>query len=256
MRFSIISMMISSLLSPIFAEPAVIEEVPIIVEEVVVEARVLPSQNLPTILMYHRIDETPLDKPGYEFLYVSEANFRRQMEWINANGFTTIFPEDIFELYRHERPIMITFDDGYVCNYETAFPILQELGLRATIFMVGGLIGQDGYLSEEQIRRMSDSGLIRIYAHSYTHPNLTELTNEEIEREFTTTNEAIYRITGVPVIAIAYPFGFADSRVLEIAARFYQVGFKVGGGSRVNPLALGRVTPENNFNDFLRLVNR
>ena len=101
------------------------------------------------ILAYHRVlDDDPNTFPFDEqVISANSESFRKQMEFIRDNFETVSFDD----LYRHElekRPwpkhaVLITFDDGYRDNYTVAFPVLRQLGLRATVFLASGHIGSD-----------------------------------------------------------------------------------------------------------------
>jgi len=94
----------------------------------------------PVILMYHRVAEESFDPWN---LAVSPANFADQMQWLARRR--TVLPLSEFA-QRHRDSILpadavaITFDDGYACNAKSAAPVLNDLGLAATIFLPGELI--------------------------------------------------------------------------------------------------------------------
>ena len=69
----------------------------------------------------------------------------------------------------------LTLDDGYEDNYTNLFPLLKKYQAKATISVVTGSIGQPGILTADQIREMSDSGLVEFASHTVTHPHLTSL---------------------------------------------------------------------------------
>ena len=79
-----------------------------------------------------------------------------------------------------EKPVIITFDDGYADNYENAYPILKKYGFKATIFLIYDFTNTyPNYLTWDQIAEMKESGLIRFESHTMTHANLAELTSIE-----------------------------------------------------------------------------
>lgn len=130
------------------------------------------------VLMYHHIDQE-----GNDDIVISEALFRDHMETLAAEGYTALFPEDLAAYVETgaplpEKPVLITFDDGYLSNYEIAWPILEELGMKATIFTIGSTAGNvDHYkdtehpitphFSWEQGAEMVASGVISIQSHTY-----------------------------------------------------------------------------------------
>ena len=129
------------------------------------------------ILMYHHIDDTK----GSSTI-VSEKNFRNQMKALKDAGYNTIHFDDLVEYTYNSKelpnnPICITFDDGYLSNYEIAYPILDELNMRATIFVIGSSVGKTKYkdtdhditphFSWEQANEMIQSGVMDIQSHTW-----------------------------------------------------------------------------------------
>lgn len=99
------------------------------------------------VLMYHRIG----DEQGF-FSSFSVEKFSEQMQWIKSNC-NVIHPDEIEESIKNNKKskpnVLITFDDGYKCCYEHAYPILEELSLPALVFLAtqppdeGGMIWTD-----------------------------------------------------------------------------------------------------------------
>lgn len=136
------------------------------------------TANVP-ILLYHHLSLT--DPESSTCLHPD--TFARQMDLLEANGYTPVdfdaliaFVEQGIPLPEH--PVVITFDDGYLSNYEYAFPILQEHGYPATIFAIGCSIGHYEYykdteyvltphFGQPEINEMLASGLISIESHTY-----------------------------------------------------------------------------------------
>ncbi len=134
------------------------------------------TTDLPVLLYHHISDETGNDA------VISAASFERQMRCLFENGYTAVTISDIEGFVLHggalpEKPVLITFDDGYLSNYESAFPILQKYGLSGTIFAIGSSVGHTEYkdtdigiiphFDYEQAREMEKSGVIEIQSHTY-----------------------------------------------------------------------------------------
>lgn len=131
------------------------------------------------ILLYHHLDP---DQPESETCLYPET-FERQMRLLKEHGYNPISFEELIAFEEHgtplpEKPVMITFDDGYTSNYTYAYPVLRELGFKATIFAIGCSIGHDQYYKDTQhaltphfgqaeITEMLSSGLISIGSHTY-----------------------------------------------------------------------------------------
>ena len=132
------------------------------------------------ILCYHGV----LDNPwGAATLFVKVEEFDKQMKYLNDNGYTPIFVSEIEDAGLYEKPIIITFDDGYSDVYNYAYPILQKYNFKSTFFVVSGFIGGDVYINQDMLKEMSNSGLIEIGSHTASHPKLNTLDKERIEYE-------------------------------------------------------------------------
>ena len=108
------------------------------------------------------------------------------------------------------KSILITFDDGYKDNYTNAFPILKELNMNATIFVVSSLINGETSMTSQQIKEMSDYG-IDIESHTVSHKRLSEMSYNEQLEELSKSKKEIEEITGKSVIAVenaGYKMGF------------------------------------------------
>jgi peptidoglycan/xylan/chitin deacetylase (PgdA/CDA1 family) len=194
-----------------------------------VKGVVIFQQYVP-ILMYHSIAE--FKGTGLEELYVSPENFEEQVRYLKENDYTLLTFERWKDINNVNKPVFITLDDGYKNNLN-AFKIFQKLKTEqfqpaATIFVVAGFIGRSNRLSEEDLHTMSQSGLFSIQSHTMFHPDLTKSTNNEYELK--TSKETLQRITGKPVIAFAYPYGFWNEKVLEETKQYYNFAVTVQRG--------------------------
>jgi peptidoglycan/xylan/chitin deacetylase (PgdA/CDA1 family) len=136
------------------------------------------SVNVP-ILLYHNLSP---DGEISNTNYTPEL-FAHHMELLNQLGCTPVTFDDLFAFVDQgvplpERPVVIAFDDGYLSNYQYAFPVLQDYGYPATIFVIGSSIGHYQYykdtdypltphFGQPEIDEMTASGLISIQSHTY-----------------------------------------------------------------------------------------
>ena len=127
--------------------------------------------------MYHNLTDTPQEEGD-----LTQQQFEAQIRAIAEAGYTAISFEEL-EAYVMEgaplpdKPVMITFDDGYLSNYTLAYPVLQQYQMKATIFVIGVSVGKSTYkdtdfemnphFSYEQAAEMVASGLISVQSHTY-----------------------------------------------------------------------------------------
>ncbi len=181
-----------------------------------------PGLQVP-IVMYHyiRVNPDARDKMGYN-LSVTPDDFRAQMDWLSDNGWHPITLTTLRSYYDGNplpsKPIVLTFDDGYLDFYATAFPILQKHHFSAVSYIVAGFIGMPGrYVTAPQIQEMDRAG-IEIGAHTVSHANLTKLSNDSMYHELLDSRIALQAIVGHPVLDFCYPAGNFDARVVQMVA--------------------------------------
>lgn len=201
----------------------------------------LAQKKIP-ILVYHSIAE--FKGTGQKELYVTPENFQKQMEYLKANGFTPLTFERWVEASRIAKPIFITIDDGYKNNLSVSAIFSKIRGETfepaATLFIISDFIGNRNRLSEKDLRQMAESGMFSIQSHTATHPDLTKITDYQYELE--ESKRKIERITGKPVIAISYPYGNANRKVIDETKKYYKFGLTTTPGPFVK-----RNTPNENY---------
>lgn len=182
------------------------------------------------VLLYHHVSSEKTDLPH---LTVTPAEFEYQLAMLKAAGFETIEPEAFLAYMRREpvelpaKPLLITFDDGYEDNYRYAFPLLQQYGFKAVIFIPGVNIDRPKRLSSEQIREMAAYGIV-FGGHSVSHKNLTGLSGRELEWEVKEVGKALKKVTARPAELFSYPYGYFNLSTWEEAvAAGYEAAFTV-----------------------------
>lgn len=179
------------------------------------------------ILMYHEVGDNTW---GVSDLFVSPENMRQQLQYLSDNGYEPIFFSDLTHLEDYEKPVLLTFDDGYIGNYTELYPLLQEYNMKATVFISTGLLGKENYLDQDQVREMSDSGLVSIQSHTVSHAVLAELDYDDQQWELKQSLIDIARITGKLPYALAYPTGSYNDSTVELGKKYYCFGVKMNGG--------------------------
>ncbi|MFC3883527.1 polysaccharide deacetylase family protein [Bacillus songklensis] len=180
------------------------------------------AQRQVPILIYHSIDE--FTGSGSKALYVTPANFEKQMAYLKDNGYTLLTFEQWNNIDKVNKPIFITVDDGYKNNLNVlkVFQKLKDSRFKpaATLFVISDFIGRSNRLSKSELKILADSGFFSIQSHTATHPDLRKIT--DYDYELGKSKEKIERITGKPVIALAYPYGDFNNRVIDETKKYYR----------------------------------
>ncbi len=182
---------------------------------------VMRSADVP-ILMYHYISAAPNPQDRIRYsLSVPPEMFEAQLKLLRDNGFTTITLRDLYEYLAvgaplPDKPIILTFDDGYVDNYTHAFPLLQKYGMTGTFFVLTGRAddGDPVYLSWDMIQQMSNAGM-DIQLHSRDHLDMRNRSYDWLVFQIIGGRQSIEGHTGKPVIFMAYPSGKYDANALR-----------------------------------------
>lgn len=180
------------------------------------------------ILMYHAVSDNCW---GISELFVSPSDMEAQLKYLTENGYTPIWFEDLPNVADYEKPVILTFDDGYDDNYTELFPLLQKYNVKATIFCIAGAFGTSHKMTAKQAKEMSDSGLVSIQSHTMTHPDLDKLGQEDLEYEIGQSKTELTRVTGKEPFVLCYPTGYYSGLSLEITEKYYSFGLLMGGGT-------------------------
>lgn len=227
------------------------------------------------VLMYHEIGDD-LDSDN-----VTAETFRSQLIALKDAGYESVTYEDIINYTVSgadlpEKPVVITFDDGYLGNIEYAAPILEECGMTAVVSVIGVSVGKDTYkdtgiaitphFTFEQAQQYVDSGVISIQSHSYdmhqveydgegfrlgVYQNDSESEEEYVQtfiEDFTKSKDAIEQAYGQHVIGYAYPYGYYND-ISEVLLS--QMGVQVTVTSNVGYNTVVKGLPQT-----LRSMNR
>ena len=212
-------------------------------------AAVRRAQRLPSstgvqvpVLMYHAVGD---DCWGEESLFVKPEELEKQLQYLSENGYETIFFEDLSHIEQYEKPVLLTFDDGYDDNAETLLPLLQKYGMKATIFLIAGDVGKPHKLTQAQLAELVQSGLVSIQSHGWSHRNMAALSPLALLWELVRSQSAIFTLTGRFPVALSYPNGNSSARTRKIASWFYTYGVRTCTGvyeTGSDPLLIERIT--------------
>jgi peptidoglycan/xylan/chitin deacetylase (PgdA/CDA1 family) len=180
------------------------------------------------ILTFHALDD------GADLCGFPAAVFRDGLARLQQAGHRTVALADAVAAWRRgealpARTFVLTFDDGYRSVHTEAFPVLQRLGMTATVFLTPGAaaaaerlpsLNGRAMLTWTEIREMHRAG-IAFGAHSLTHPDLTRLPADRVAREIGDARTVVEQRLGSTVEGFAYPFGRADAPSRPLAAQHY-----------------------------------
>ena len=199
--------------------------------EALADTTVVPKSTSATvpIFMYHFILDDYGDYPDTEN-FLKPETLEEQLQYITENGYETIFIDEMDDLYKYKKPVALTFDDCFVYFYDNAFPLLKKYNQKATIFIITDYINGENYLTEEQLKEIADSGLVKIESHTKTHGYLDEMTYEEQVAEAVESKERLESITGQEVTVYCYPSGRYNDDTLDIIKDYYDFGLEMLGG--------------------------
>lgn len=178
----------------------------------------LPEPEGFPILEYHAITATP--DTLSEIYSVPPAEFSAQLDYLQENGYTTITLNDYIRARRYgkplpEKPIVLTFDDGYADNYTEMLPILEAHGMTAVVYVVTNFLGKNGYLTFEQVQDMQRRG-IEIGIHGADHIPLTILDGEFLDNQIRKSKIWLEWSGLEPIGSLSYPNGAYDERIIEM----------------------------------------
>lgn len=169
------------------------------------------------ILMYHSISDTD----STNNLLVPPDMFEEQIKWLKDNGFTAILLDDLLEAMETgnvpKRPVVITFDDGYVDNYTDAYETLKKYNMKATFFIITDNVDKDsGYMNLVMLKEMKDFGMA-IENHTSNHLELNKLSKSEQISSIKDGQDFLRNTIGVEGRFLCYPVGRYNDTTIEVA---------------------------------------
>lgn len=208
------------------------------------------------VLMYHEIADASQTSSR---LAVSPAVFAAQLAYLRDADYTALTAGALSAILAGgrgklpERPVVLTFDDGYEDFYRQAMPLLDRYGFTGTLFMTSGWLAEAGgrrdglrpMLSWRQLAEAAHGG-IEVGAHSSQHPELDRLPEKLLREELYSSKSLLEDELGMPVPGLAYPFGYSNARVRQVAREAgYTYGYAVANTMATeesDPFALPRLT--------------
>ncbi len=188
------------------------------------------------ILMYHKIPDSNL-KSQHQ-IFVTRKNFARHLQFFHRMKFQTLHFRDLLPFWNGEkdfsqfpaRPLILTFDDGYIDNLKNAQPLLEHYGMKATVFLLGnhqilentwdsGTGETPATLMTLQEKRSLNSQIWEIGSHGFDHLRLTEVPETSALKELRDSKLRLENDFNNPVTSFAYPFGSTNDSLPDLAER-------------------------------------
>ncbi len=202
------------------------------------------------VLAYHSV------APGSDYAYaVSPEDFRWQLQYLKQRCFQFITIQAFETILRSGTTpdgnyAVVTFDDGYRDNWQYAWPILQEMEIPATIFLISNLIGKTmngmSMLSLAEIQSLQAAGGIDFGSHTQTHYFINSTDVSAVQKELAASKQDLTQWLGQEIRYFAYPKGKYAPANLSAVRNCYALAFATDGliekVSRIDPILVPRVT--------------
>jgi peptidoglycan/xylan/chitin deacetylase (PgdA/CDA1 family) len=198
------------------------------------------------ILEYHAI-QPPVAGSAYPQLFVPQADFQHQMQWLADHGFEAVTLDQVEDAWYKDgelppQPIVVSFDDGYLSQYVAAFPMMQKLDWPGVL----DLKAEGSDLPDEDAQKMVNAGW-ELASHTITHVDLTTVDATTLQREVAGSRRILEHRFGVNVDNFCYPAGRYDDTVV---AAVHGAGYRgatteiPGLASATHPYVLDRIEIE------------
>ena len=187
-----------------------------------------PEKKKIPILMYHSISNHA--SPKFRQFTVSPTLFAEHMAYLHQHRYTPMTVTQFLAAHSQngaklpERPVVLTFDDGFADFYTEALPVLRRYGFAATLYVATGFInGTSRWLQHEgeanrpmltwdQLSEIGANG-IECGGHSHSHPQLDTLSPAQASREIVQSKRLLEEHMGQDVLSFAYPFGYYTASI-------------------------------------------
>ena len=188
------------------------------------------------VLMYHQI---PLQETGSQHrIFVTKENFEKHLWFFTRMGFQTLSFQDLSDFWFErrplsefpEKPLVLTFDDGYRDNFENALPLLQKYKLKTNLFILGDAsitkntwdhepgVESAPLMTLDQKKKLPKENYA-IESHGWNHLDLRSLSDEQVLEQMTLSKFQLEKDLNHKITAFAYPFGLIDSRLPGLAKK-------------------------------------
>ena len=200
------------------------------------------------VLYYHHVacPSATTTEPEY---FICPDQFRAQLQYLKDSGWTAITGDDLAGYFSSRtcppaHSFVVSIDDGDLDAYTTAAPLLEQLGMRGTFFVIAGRDGTKGTMTNVDVQDLAARGHA-IGNHTMTHPNLRKLDAAALSQEIEGAQQTLAALLGYRPRTFAYPYGrYDDAAVAAVAQSGFDLAFTVHAGaleSSASPLLSKRI---------------
>jgi peptidoglycan/xylan/chitin deacetylase (PgdA/CDA1 family) len=197
------------------------------------------------ILEYHAI-QPPVSGSAYPQLFVPQADFVEQMKWLDDHGYEGVTLDQVENAWYAggelpPKPVVLSFDDGYLSQYVAAFPALQHFHWPGVL----NLVTEGADLPDDDVKKMLDANPgWELASHTVHHLDLTTLDSSQLHEEVANSRKILQDRFGVRVNNFCYPSGQYDNTVIAAvkAAGYRGATSEVPGlATSAHPYVLNRI---------------
>ncbi|HEY0659248.1 MAG TPA: polysaccharide deacetylase family protein [Pyrinomonadaceae bacterium] len=203
------------------------------------------------VVVYHTISTPEVRLPADTD--ISPQRFEEHLRWLAKRRERVVTLRETLAAPKNENLIAITFDDGYRDNLTVALPLLEKYDLPMTLFMTTDFIGKEDYLNSDDLKFLAAHPLVTIGSHTFSHPHLTQLSEDKARFELLESKKILEEITGKTIDLLAYPYGDCNRMIERLSTECgYAAAWSVWNGNNT-PYSRWRVPLGRNDN-LLRFV--
>ena len=206
------------------------------------------SQAPVPVLMYHVIADPPSSAQLPE-LYVGPKTFDQQMEALKKQGYTGVSLNQVYGAWFKggelpEKPVVVSFDDGYRSQYVYARPELRKLGWPGVLSAIAGRIGRpNAELSNQMVQSMINDGW-ELDSHTINHVDVSQASGAQLQDEVSGSRKMLQQRFHQPVNFFCYPSGRYDAQAIQAVRAAGYLGATTtdeGLASKSEPYTLERI---------------
>jgi peptidoglycan/xylan/chitin deacetylase (PgdA/CDA1 family) len=182
-----------------------------------------------SVLVYHSIS-SPIE-PLEADADISPERFEQQLRWLAR--WRKVAPlEETLRPRARRSLVAITFDDGYRDNLTVALPLLEKFQFPMTLFVAADFLGREGFLSEDELRKIAKHPLVTIGSHGLLHRHFNRLTAADARFELLESRRLLTEIAGKTVDLLAWPYGECNEELERLSEECgYRASWSVWRGT-------------------------